>query len=135
VNKMAISINWNPPSWYEDAYYKPTQDYLLPYGQDLMEGRPKEYFAPIGEVGGPMFEDLVGKYTRDITKRTEESAIKRGVGRGGAVGSAVAQNVADVSSKMRWQDFLRAMEGRKGFLDVGRGIGGLRVWRSGACAA
>lgn len=113
--------------FFEDPYVGKTQDKLFNFGSELLAGTPNEYFAPIGEVGGDIFEQVLAKVVRDTTGATESSAIKRGVGRGGSVSSAIGKNVADVSSSMRWSDFTRAMEGRKGFLNTGNNmISGVR---------
>jgi len=108
-----------PPDWYEDPYYKKTQDQLLDYGTDLLEGKPNDYYKPIGEVGGSMFEDVVAKTTRDITGAVGEDAARRGMGRSGATSNAIARAVGDKTTELRWSDFLRAMQGRSGFLQLG----------------
>lgn len=108
-----------PPDWYEDPYYKKTQDQLLGYGTGLLEGKPNDYYKPIGEVGGSMFEDVVSKTTRDITGAIGEDAARRGMGRSGATSNAIARAVGDKTTELRWSDFLRAMQGRAGFLGMG----------------
>lgn len=107
------------PSFWSDPYLGKTQDYMYGYGTELLEGKPNDYYKPLGEVGGSMFEDYLSKVNRDTTRATEEGAIRRGMAHGGAVDSAITKNVSDVSSKMRWEDFLRAMEGRTNFLKIG----------------
>lgn len=108
-----------PPDWYEDPYYKKTQDKLLGYGTDLLEGKPNDYYKPIGEVGGSMFEDVISKTTRDITGAVGEDAARRGMGRSGATSNAIARAVGDKTTELRWSDFLRAMQGRAGFMGMG----------------
>ncbi len=107
------------PPFYQDEFYKPTQDLLFGIGQDLLAGEPNEYFKPIGEIGGPGYQDVLQRTVRDTVDATEESAIKRGVGRGGGVSTSVSRNVADVTSKMNWNDFIRALSGREKLLSVG----------------
>jgi hypothetical protein len=62
---------------------------------------------------------------RDTVLAGEESAARRGMGRAGATQTGISRSVADTSSKMRYDDYLRALEGRKGLFDVGRGISDL----------
>jgi hypothetical protein len=107
------------PSFWSDPIFGKTQDYMYDYGTDLLEGNPNDYYKPLGEVGGSMFEDYLSMVNRDTTKAVEESAIRRGTARGGSVDSVVAKTVADTSKQMRWSDFLRAMEGRTNFLKLG----------------
>lgn len=107
------------PDFWEDPFVGKTQDELYNFGSNLLSGNPNDYYKPIGEIGGSMFEDVLARVVRDTTKSTEEDAIRRGVGRGGPVSTAISKSVADVSSSMRWSDVLRALEGRKYLLNKG----------------
>lgn len=117
-----VKVDWDAPAWYEDEYYKPTQDYLLDFGKGMLEGDIPDYFAPIGEIGGQEFEDFLDLTKRDVVDAVEESAIVRGAGRSGTTTSAVSKAVGDVSAQYRYADFQRALEGRKGFLNMGTGL-------------
>jgi len=108
-----------PPAWEADPYYKPAQDKLMGYGSDLLAGEPNDYYKPIGEVGGSMFEDVIAKSRRDVTSAVGEDSARRGMGRSGATSNAIARAVTDKTTDLRWSDFLRAMEGRKGFMTMG----------------
>lgn len=119
--KKGLSLP-KPPDWYEDPYYKKTQDRLYDEGTKLLEGKPGEYYAPLGEVGGSMFEDVIAKSTRDITGAVNEDAAKRGMGRSGATSNAIARAVGDKTTELRWSDFLRAMQGRASFLELGNNM-------------
>ena len=115
------------PGWYEDEYYKPTQDYLFPYGKGLLEGDIPEYFRPIGERGGREFEDMLGMVKRDISRGIDEDLVRRNVSRGGVGTQVKGQAFADASTKARYDDFLRAMRGREMFLGTGlKTVSGVR---------
>lgn len=108
--------------FYTDEYYNPTQDELMGLGMNILDGDIPEYYAPIGAIGGPEFENVLGRTVADTTRMAEESAIKRGVGRGGPTGSSVAKAVGDVSSSMRWADYTKAVEGRGKLLNFGTDV-------------
>lgn len=108
-----------PPDWYEDPYYKKTQDKLYGYGSELLEGKPNDYYKPIGEIGGSEFEAMLAMKNRDIESAVSEDAAKRGMGRSGATSNAIARAVGDSTTQLRWSDFLRAMAGRQTFLQTG----------------
>src|SRR3990167_6150209 len=108
------------PSFFEDPRFQQTQGDLYDFGTDFLGGRIPEYFRSIGETGGPEFQDLIRLNTADIQRNALESAAKTG-SRGGAVKSSIAKATADMTTRLRWADVLRAMEGRQGFLNTGIG--------------
>lgn len=114
-------LDFKIPEWYEDKYYKPTQDLLFKTGRGLLEGSPNKYYAPLGEIGGSEFENMLNMSNRDIRSSVAEMGARTGT-RGGAMASATANAIADNTTKYRWQDFLRAMEGRQNFLNVGNNM-------------
>lgn len=107
------------PPFFEDEFYKPSQDLLFGMGKDFLGGNIPDYYAPIGEIGGANFESFLGNVLRDTQDATEGSAIARNVGRAGATTSAVAKAVGDTSAQYRWADNVRALEGRSKFLGFG----------------
>lgn len=109
------------PDFYEDPYYKKTQDALFPLGEDITKGNIPPYYAPIGEIGGETFEKMLGLGTRDLSKAVTELAARRGT-RGGAVDSTLSRGIGDLGTKMRFQDLLRGVEGRKFLLGAGTSI-------------
>ena len=104
------------PGYFQDPLVGKTQDQLYGFGSDLLAGRPGSYFGGIGESGGPELEALIAMNSRDINKSVLEQAAKTG-GRGG--GFAAGNAIADMTTKLRYSDFMRAMEGRKFFLNTG----------------
>lgn len=112
-------MNVNIPDFYEDPYYRKSQDILFGKGRDILAGQPGQYYGAIGESGGDEFQKMMNAIIRDTTRATQEDAIARGVGRGGIGTSAIARNVADVSAKYGYQDMLRAMQGRQFLLGAG----------------
>lgn len=110
------------PPFYEDAFYKPSQDYLFDFGKNTMEGKINDYYAPIGEFGGSQFQKFMDMVLRDTTKAVDEDAIRRGTPRGGTAGVATGKAVADASALYGYQDYARAMEGRGNLLKLGTGV-------------
>lgn len=109
------------PEFFQDEYYPKTQADLYGLSSGLLKGEVPDYYKPIGDIGGPELEELLSLLTRDVTKATEESAIRRNAGRGGSVDSAVSKNVGDIATKVRWEDFARALTGREMLLKLGIG--------------
>lgn len=107
------AISKKVPAFWHDPYIEKTQDYLFPLGKDLVAGNVPEWLSPLISQGSPEFENVLSLAKRDTEQSVQESAIRRGAGRGGSVMSAVSKAISDVSTQYRWQDFLRAMEGRK----------------------
>lgn len=116
------------PSFYEDSYYKPTQDKLLKVGEDFLMGKsPNAFYDEIASTGGPEFENALSLIQRDTTKAADEASIRRGVGRSGIATDQVTKAVSDVTQKLRYQDFLRALEGKQFFMNTGiDALGGVR---------
>lgn len=111
-----------PPEYYNDPYYTDMQSYLSTYGKNILEGNPNAYYGEMGAVGGPEFEKMLGLSNRDIQQSTAEAAARTGRGRGGYLPSVTAQTIADNTSKLRYQDYLKAMQGRQSLLSTGVGI-------------
>ena len=107
------------PDYTEDKYYESSQAPLQKTGLSLLEGKPNDYFKPIGEYGGQEFENVLGLLKRDVSTGVNEDLVRRGVGRGGIGATAQARAVGDISTKMRYSDYERAMAGRGQFLDLG----------------
>lgn len=110
------------PDWFQDEYYPKTQEDLYGLGSGLLKGEVPEYYAPIGEMGGDLFEDVISMISRDTVNSVEESAVRRNAGRSGAVNSAIAKAVSDKTVPLRWNDYLRAIQGREGLLRTGIGL-------------
>lgn len=110
------------PEWYQDPNYQGTQDFLRPYGQGILEGNIPEYYRSIGSPGGKEFEDFLSLTNRDISQSAAETAAITGRGRGGSLPAVTAQQVGDNSIKLRWADFMRAMQGKQWLFGEGRGI-------------
>lgn len=106
------------PSFYEDPYFQKTQGDLYKLGTDFVGGKIPDYYKSIGEVGGPEFQDVLRLNNADIQRNALETAAKTG-SRGGAAQSSISKATADMTTKLRWADVLRAMQGRAGFLNTG----------------
>lgn len=110
------------PDWWTDPNYQATQDFLQPYGFDILKGNIPDYYKGIGEVGGSEFDNLLKLTNRDIMQGTSEALARTGRGRGGALASVTSQALADNESKLRFSDFMRAMEGKQWLFGQGKDI-------------
>ena len=110
-------LSLNIPGFQEDEYYQKSQKQLYKFGQSGLQGKFDPYYKGIGEYGGEALEGLIGMGTRDITKAVTEDAARRRTGSGGRSTSAIAKATGDMTTKLRWQDFLRGMEGRESLLN------------------
>lgn len=112
---------YNLPDFPEDKYYGEAQETLYPFGKDILAGKPSEYYAPIGEMGGQMFEDVLGLGRRDIERTGIETAARLGK-RGGGVAPGIAREVGEYTKKARFDDYMRALQGRQFLLGAGADI-------------
>jgi len=110
------------PDFFEDPEFKRQQKFLGDFGIDVLGGKVPEFFRGIGEAGSPEFENLLRQGTGDITRGITETAALTGRGRGGGVSSQVGKEVGRFSTEARFNDLLRAMEGKKFLFQQGRGI-------------
>lgn len=110
------------PNWWEDPNYRQSQDFLQPYGENILNGKIPDYYKSIGESGGAEFENYLKLTNGDIMQGVNESLARSGRGRGGAAAAVSAQAIADNSTKARYADYVRAIEGKKSLLGAGIGI-------------
>ena len=109
------------PSFYTDPTYKQTQEYLAPYGMDIMKGNIPDYYKGIGMTGSPEFLDMLDMAKRDISTAVTEDMARRNVS-GGAGALAIAKGVGDVSKTMRYDDYLRSLQGKEFLFTGGKSI-------------
>ena len=117
---------YNLPDFPEDPYVGKAQDILYPFGRDLLAGDIPEYYKPIGEIGGELFEDVLGLGIKDIQTAGIETAARLGQ-RGGGVAPGIAREVGEYTQRARFDDYMRALKGRGFLLESGANIvGGVR---------
>ena len=109
-----------PPEWYEDPDYRFGQDKLKELGGGLLEGKVPSFYQGIGETGGAEFEKFLGLTNRDILQGVNETAGRNG--RGGNAAAISAQAIADNSTKARYADYTRALQGKQDLLNLGVGV-------------
>ncbi len=110
------------PTYTEDPNYRQTQDFLQPYGENILNGNIPDYYKSIGEPNSQQFQDYLNLSNRDISQGAAEAAAKSGRGRGGSLASVTAQAIGDNSAKLRYTDFLNSQNGKQFLLQQGRGI-------------
>ena len=118
------------PDFYTDPNYTESQDLLSTTGKNLLAGKPGEYYKSIGETGGGAFENMMSLIGRDTSKAVSENLVRRNVARGGIGASLIAKSMADVGTKLRWEDYSRAQKGKQ-FL-LGKGLDTTEGVRSSA---
>jgi hypothetical protein len=111
----------NLPQYYQDPMVAKTQAPLLETGLGLLKGDIPDYYKSIGQIGGPLFEDILKGTTADITRAVTEDVARRG-GRGGLAADVISRGVGRVTPGLRWQEMMRGIEGRKGLLGYGANI-------------
>lgn len=112
---------YNLPEYPTDPYVGKAQEALYPMGRDILAGDIPEYYKPIGEIGGELFEDVLGLGRRDIEKTGLEVSARLGQ-RGGGVAPGIAGKVGEYTRKARFDDYMRALKGRGFLLGVGADI-------------
>jgi len=112
---------YNLPDWQEDPDYRETQDFLKGTGMDMMGGTIPDYYKGIGSPGGQEFEDYLSLMSGDIQKSAMESSAALGRG-GGRAMEVASKAVGDFTTKSRWADYNRALEGKQWMFGQGRGI-------------
>lgn len=107
------------PAWWEDPLYQKTQDELYGSGLDILAGNLNDYYKGIGEYGGVDFENLMHLINRDTANAVNESLVKQGINRGGFAPNILSKTMADIGTKLRWEDYMKAMENRKWLMGTG----------------
>jgi hypothetical protein len=119
----------NVPDFKPDPYVGKTQDFLFPYSQNLLEGKPNDYYAPIGQIGGKEFDDYLQQNINDIVSGVTNASAGRNLS-AGRMAESVGKQVASITPGLRYQDLLKGIEGRK-FL-MGTGLNTMEGVRTGA---
>lgn len=109
----------NLPDWEEDPLYKKSQESLDVFGQDLLGGKLPDFYSTLGKTNTPEFQNILALINRDTSKAVNENLVRRNISRSGVGLSTTAKAVADASTKLRWEDFLRANNEKAGLLNTG----------------
>lgn len=109
------------PDFEEDKYFGQTQDILFPFGQNLLSGNIPEYYSPIGEIGGDIFENMLHSVETDVLTGANESLARMGV-RGPRGADIAAKTLSSIIPKLRYEDLVRGLEGRQFLLGAGSDI-------------
>lgn len=111
----------NVPDFYTDPYYKKSQEELFPLGAGILKGEIPEYYEEIGEFGGEAFEGMLDLLQRDVSKGVTEDLARRKV-RGARGSDIVSKAMGDISTKLRWEDYRKSIEGKKFLFSGGKAI-------------
>lgn len=117
--KKSNQINVDIPAFVTDPKYTDAQNVLFPFGTNMLAGNVPDYYKSIGEYGGAELSNILGSVSKDITKAVDENLVRRNISRSGVGAEAVAGAVGSKSAELRWNDYLRAMEGKKYLLATG----------------
>lgn len=108
----------NLPNYAIDELYRPSQQSVYDISKGLVSGNVPSYYAPIGESGGTVFENMLAGIKSDISKSVTENLARRNItGVRGA--DLVARTMGKITPQLRYEDMLRGIEGRKGLLTTG----------------
>lgn len=118
-NEENQGIQLNLPSYYTSEYYSKPQKELYGFGSGLLKGDIPSYYKSIGEYGGKELESILQSTRGDITGAVSEDIARRNVGGGGVGTAAIAQAMAGVTPQLRWNDYLRSLEGKQYLMGAG----------------
>jgi hypothetical protein len=117
--KKSYEVKVNIPDFYNDPLYQQSQGVLFPFGTNMLSGNLPDYYKPIGETGGTEFNNMLALMNRDTTTAVNENMTRRNISRGGLGANIIAKAVADNSTKLRWEDYSRALTGKQNLLNLG----------------
>lgn len=106
------------PERYVDPRFTEGQDALFGFGQNALAGEFNDYYKPLGEYGGQELEDMIRMNTRDINRAAMERNAAMGI-RSSRGSGDVARAIGDMTTGLRYNDFVRAMGGRQNLLGTG----------------
>lgn len=109
------------PSFYNDPEFQKTQGYLSSLGINLLDGKIPDYYKGIGEQGGQEFNDYLNLQNADLTKSVMNAQAASGRN-GGSVSSQVGSVVGKNTVAARYNDYARALEGKKFLFGAGKDI-------------
>jgi len=120
ANKSASAMKGmgDYPAFIENEKFNESQERLSGLGENLLEGDVPDFYRDIGKQGGPTFEKFLNMTNADISKSILESSAATGRS-GGAVQSMTAEAVGKSSTKLRYQDYLNSVEGKKWLMNMG----------------
>ncbi len=107
------------PEWWEDPYYKSSQEKLSSFGGGLLEGKLPDFYSSLGKTKSPEFNDMLRLINRDTAAAINENMVRRNISRGGVGANLLATTMADTNTKMRWQDLLNANQEKMGLMNTG----------------
>lgn len=116
---MPISI----PGLYQDPYSGQAISKLYQTSAGLLAGNAPDYYADIGKIGGEELENLLARTRKSTMRAVEENLASRNIRGGGISSSLIADAISGIESNIRYQDYVRALQGRLGLLS--RGISGM----------
>jgi len=107
--------------FYTDENFNNVQNTLMQLGQNIISGDIPEYYRPIGEIGGETLDNLINQVGADISKSVSEDVARRGMSRSGIAPAVTARQIADATTKIRYSDLQRALQGRGNLFQLGIG--------------
>lgn len=107
------------PNFYIDPSYQKSQDVLLPFGSDVLQGKLPDFYSSLGKTNTPEFNEMLSLVNRDTAKAVNENIVRRNISRSGIGLSTIAKTAADVGSKLRWEDFMRGNQEKMSLLGLG----------------
>ena len=118
AGKASSRVNGKYPDYVEDENFNKSQEKLSGLGENILEGDVPDFFNDIGKANSDSFSKYLNMSNADISKGVLESSAATGRS-GGAVQSMTAEAVGKSSTKLRYQDYLNSVEGKKWLMEMG----------------
>ena len=109
------------PSFYTDPKFEDVQNVMFPFGTNILQGEVPEFYKPITDIGGPVFEDYLSKVKGDITQQGLETGARLKM-RGPRLGAGISKAIGDVLPGLRWTELLRGLGERERLMETGIGV-------------
>lgn len=109
------------PVYEEDKDYNDSQAILKLLGENILEGDIPDFYSDIGKRGSDSFLDYLNLSNSKISDAVLDSSAATGR-RGGAVQSQIAELVGENTTKLGYQDYLTALQGKEYLLNTGTSL-------------
>lgn len=111
-----------PPSYYLNKNFEPSQEYLNTLGQNIVSGNIPDYYSGIGESNSQEFQNYLNNALAKTGATVAEQLSATGNARQGVGADIMARSANDISANYGYQDYLRAMQGKQNLLGLGTGL-------------
>lgn len=111
-----------PPSYYLNKNFEPSQEYLNTLGQDIVSGNIPDYYSGIGESNSQEFQNYLNNALAKTGQTVSEQLSASGNARQGVGADIMARMANDISANYGYQDYTRALAGKENLLNLGTNL-------------